>query len=159
MRALWALLVGFHVWLLAGHVSTGQLLEPERLFRWVIAAGLAAGLILLRRQGVAIFGRRAMVVWVLAGLLHVPAIANRLDSFDAPIAASLTELALVSVAVGSVCASSAGCPSPGPRLRAGQLSLSSSRLRPWRFRPAHCLISPPVRLRAPDLPRFHFSCQ
>jgi len=99
MRALWALLVGFHVWLLAGHVSTGQLLEPERLFRWVVAAGLAAGLILLRRQGVAIFGRRAMVVWVLAGLLHVPAIANRLDSFDAP-AASLTELALVSVAVG-----------------------------------------------------------
>jgi hypothetical protein len=100
MRALWALLVGFHVWLLAGHVSTGELLEPERLFRWVIAAGLAAGLILLRRQGVAIFGRRAMVVWVLAGLLHVPAIANRLDSFDAPIAASLSELALVSVAVG-----------------------------------------------------------
>ena len=100
MRALWALLVGFHVWLLAGHVSTGQLLEPERLFRWVVAAGLAAGLILLRRQGVAIFGRRAMVVWVLAGLLHVPAIANRLDSFDAPVAASLTELALVSVAVG-----------------------------------------------------------
>jgi hypothetical protein len=100
MRAVWALLVGFHVWLLAGHVSTGELLEPERLFRWVIAAGLAAGLILLRRQGVAIFGRRAMVVWVLAGLLHVPAIANRLDSFDAPIAASLSELALVSVAVG-----------------------------------------------------------
>ena len=100
MRALWALLVGFHVWLLAGHFSTGELLEPERLFRWVIAAGLAAGLILLRRQGVAIFGRRAMVVWVLAGLLHVPAIANRLDSFDAPTAASLTKLALVSVAVG-----------------------------------------------------------
>ena len=99
MRVAWGLLVGFHVWLLAGHLSTGQLLEPERLFRWVIAAGLAAGLILLRRQGAAIFGRRAMVVWVLAGLLHVPAIANRLDSFDAP-AASLTELALVSVAVG-----------------------------------------------------------
>ena len=102
MRVAGGLLVGFHVWLLAGHVSTGQLLEPERLFRWVLAAGLAAGIILLRRQGAALFGRRAMVVWILAGLLHVPAIANRLDSvdFDAPVAVALTELALVSVGVG-----------------------------------------------------------
>ena len=100
MRLAGALLVAFHVWLLAGSVSSGEFLEPERLFRWVIAAGLAAGIILLRRQGAALFGRRAMVVWLVAGLLHVPAIANRLDSFDAPVAASLTELALVSVAVG-----------------------------------------------------------
>jgi hypothetical protein len=100
MRGAGGLLVAFHVWLLAGHVSTGQLLEPERLFRWVIAAGLAAGIVLLHRQGAALFGRRAMIVWLLAGLLHVPAIASRLDSFDAPVAVSLTELALVSVAVG-----------------------------------------------------------
>lgn len=100
MRVAGGLLVAFHVWLLAGHVSSGQFLEPERLFRWVVAAGLAAGIIVLRRQGAALFGRRAMVVWMLAGLLHVPAIANRLDSFDAPVAASLTELTLVSVAVG-----------------------------------------------------------
>ena len=100
MRLVGALLVAFHVWLLAGSVSSGEFLEPERLFRWLFAAGLAAGIILLRRQGAAIFGRRAMVVWMLAGLLHVPAIVNRLDFFDAPVAASLTELALVSVAVG-----------------------------------------------------------
>jgi hypothetical protein len=100
MRVAGGLLVAFHVWLLAGHVSTGQLLEPERLFRWVIAAGLAAGIVMLRRRGAALFGRRAMVVWMLAGLLHVPAIASRLDSFDAPVAISLTELTLVSVAVG-----------------------------------------------------------
>jgi hypothetical protein len=100
MRLVGALLVAFHAWLLAGSVASGELFEPERLFRWLFAAGLAAGIILLRRQGAAIFGRRAMVVWVLAGLLHVPAIANRLDSFDAPVAVSLTEVALVSVAVG-----------------------------------------------------------
>ena len=101
-RWLWrlagAILIAFHVWLLAGSISTGQFFEPERLFRWVIAAGLAAGIVMLRRQGAAIFGRRALVVWMLAGLLHVPAIANRLDSFDAPAAVALTELTLVSVA-------------------------------------------------------------
>ena len=100
MRVAAGLLVGFHVWLLAGQVSSGQLLEPERLFRWAIAAGLAAGIILLRRQGAALFGRRALVVWLLAGMLHVPAIANRLDSFDTPVAVSLTQLTLVSVAAG-----------------------------------------------------------
>ena len=99
-RLAGSVLLAFHVWLLAGAVSSGQFLEPERLIRWVIAAGLAAGIYLLRRQGAAIFGRRALVVWMLAGLLHVPAIANHLDSFDAPAAAALTEIALVSVAVG-----------------------------------------------------------
>ena len=100
MRLVGALLVAFHVWLLAGDASSGELLEPERLFRWLIAVGLAAGIILLRRQGAALFGRRALVVWLLAGMLHVPAIANRLDSFDTPVAVSLTQLTLVSVAVG-----------------------------------------------------------
>lgn len=100
MRVAGGLLVAFHVWLLAGHVWTGQVLEPDRLFRWVIAAGLAAGIILLRRQGAALFSRRAVVVWLLAGMLHVPAIANRLDSFDTPVAVSLTQLTLVSVGVG-----------------------------------------------------------
>jgi hypothetical protein len=102
MRIAGGLLVAFHVWLLAGHLATGQFLEPERLFRWVITAGLAAGIILLRRQGATLFGRRALVVWLLAGMLHVPAIANRLDSvaFDTPVAISLTQLTLVSVAAG-----------------------------------------------------------
>ena len=86
MRLAGSVLVAFHVWLLADRVWSGQLLEPERLFRWLIAAGLAVGIVLLRRQGAAIFGRRALVVWMLAGLLHVPAIANRLDSFDTPAA-------------------------------------------------------------------------
>ena len=99
-RLAGAVLLAFHVWLFAGAVSTGQLLEPERLFRWLIAAGLAAGIVMLRRQGAAVFGRRALIVWMLAGLLHVPAIASRLDSFDAPAAVALTELTLVSLAAG-----------------------------------------------------------
>ena len=99
-RLAGAVLLAFHAWLFAGAVSSGQLFEPERLFRWLIAAGLAAGIVVLRRQGAAVFGRRALVVWLLAGLLHVPAIANRLDSFDAPAVVALTELTLVSVAAG-----------------------------------------------------------
>src|SRR6187549_900624 len=99
-RLAGAILIAFHVWLLAGSVSSGQFLEPERLIRWLIAAGLAAGIVILRRQGAAVFGRRALVVWMLAGLLHVPAVANRLDSFDAPAGVALTEIALLSVAVG-----------------------------------------------------------
>ena len=61
-RLAGAILIAFHVWLLAGSVSSGQFLEPERLIRWLIAAGLAAGIVILRRQGAAVFGRRALVV-------------------------------------------------------------------------------------------------
>ena len=71
----------FHVWLFAGQLWSGALSDPSIIFRWLVAAGLIAGLALLRRQGESlIFGRKAVAIWVLAALLHGPAFAARVDA-------------------------------------------------------------------------------
>ncbi|MGD9905947.1 MAG: hypothetical protein AB7U83_20950, partial [Vicinamibacterales bacterium] len=71
-------LVGlFHVWLLGNQLWTGQLAQFDVVLRWVVAAALVAGLVVLRRRGLSvIFGREAVAVWLLAALLHGPALAN-----------------------------------------------------------------------------------
>jgi len=80
-----ALLAAFHVWLLANQVWTGQLAQPDVLLRWLVAAGLVGGLAILGRRGQAVvFGRHAVAVWLLAALLHGPALANDLDGFATP---------------------------------------------------------------------------
>jgi len=72
----------FHVWLFAGQVWSGAISDPSLIFRWLIAAGLVGGLVILKQQGESItFGRKSVAIWVLAALLHGPAFAAR---FDAP---------------------------------------------------------------------------
>lgn len=70
-----ALLVAFHGWLLASQFADGRLVDPWVLFRWIVAAGLVAGLVAIRRQGSSIVSRKSVAIWVLAALLHGPAIA------------------------------------------------------------------------------------
>jgi len=78
-------LVVFHVWLLAGQVWSGAIGDPGLLVRWLVAAGLIAGLVVLRRQGESlVLSRKAVVMWVLAALLHGPALATRLDAAVQP---------------------------------------------------------------------------
>ena len=80
-----ALLAAFHVWLLANQVWTGHLAQPDVLLRWLVAAALVGGLAILGRRGQpVVFGRPAVAVWVLAALLHGPALANDLDGFATP---------------------------------------------------------------------------
>ena len=80
VSGLGALLALFHIWLFAGQIWSGRLADPGLLFRWLLAAGLIAALVSLRRQGAPLlFGRRAISVWLLAALLHGPALAARLD--------------------------------------------------------------------------------
>lgn len=98
-----AILVLFHVWLLGGQVWAGQLADPGRLLRWVGAVGLFAAIVALRRQGGSIvFGRKALVIWLLAGLLHGPALSDRIDALGVPalpgVAATLTQIAVASAA-------------------------------------------------------------
>ena len=69
------ILAGFHVWLLGQQAWTGQL-EYNASLRWLLAFGLVAGLVALRRQGAPIWGRRATALWVLAAVLHGPALAD-----------------------------------------------------------------------------------
>lgn len=94
-----AMLVAFHGWLFAAQVAAGRLEDPWLVFRWVIAAGLVAALAAIRRSGASAWSRQGIAVWVLAALLHGPAVAT--DSFSslAPpetVAASLLQQ-LVSV--------------------------------------------------------------
>jgi hypothetical protein len=85
VSGLGALLALFHIWLFAGQIWSGRLADPGLLFRWLLAAGLIAALVSLRRQGAPLlFGRRAISVWLLAALLHGPALAARLDDGFAP---------------------------------------------------------------------------
>jgi hypothetical protein len=75
-RSAGAALVGFHVWLLASQLATGELSsDPALLLRWAAALVLAGALFWLGREGNSLLSRRSVVVWLLAALLHAPAVA------------------------------------------------------------------------------------
>jgi hypothetical protein len=77
-----ALLAGFHLWLLGGQAWSGQLAEPDLLLRWLAAGALVGGLVWLRRRKLPLLlGRQAVAIWVLAALLHGPALADDLGGF------------------------------------------------------------------------------
>ena len=137
-----ALLAAFHVWLLANQMWTGHLTQPDVLLRWLVAGVLVGALAMLGRRGHAVvFGRRAVAVWLLAALLHGPALANDLDGFATPslpeasvtlapsILGSLLGLALVALAaVGAASVAhrsltSVSTPARGARGRSAASSL------------------------------------
>jgi hypothetical protein len=75
----------FHVWLFGRQAMEGALASPGLLLKWLAAFGLAAALVALRRKGVSLVrGRKAVAVWVLAALLHAPAIGERVSALDIP---------------------------------------------------------------------------
>jgi len=103
--ALGGLLVLFHAWLLATQVWDGQLAEPGLVLRWLVAAGLAAALDGLRRRGASMFwGRQAVAIWLLAALLHGPAMVARAGAHDSPALPEavtiLVQVAAASAALG-----------------------------------------------------------
>jgi hypothetical protein len=64
-------LVVFHVALFWSQAGDGRLLDPELAVRWAAGFGLTGLLVVLRRAGVPLlWGRRALIVWVLVALLH-----------------------------------------------------------------------------------------
>lgn len=71
------LLVVFHGWLFAGQILAGELADAAVILRWLAAAGLIAGLRQLHRSGSSVFfSRRGIALWLLAALLHGPAMAQ-----------------------------------------------------------------------------------
>jgi len=70
-----ATLVAFHGWLFAAQAAEGRLEDPWLVFRWLVALGLVAALAAVRHAGGSIWNRQGLAVWVLAALLHGPAIA------------------------------------------------------------------------------------
>lgn len=101
-----AALVGFHGWLFTAQVAAGRLEDPWLIFRWIAAAILIATLVAVRRGGESIFGRKNVAIWVLAALLHGPAIAsdlqNDFNSIALPetVATSVLQQLLTSAALG-----------------------------------------------------------
>jgi hypothetical protein len=71
-----ATLVLLHVAVLWDRVVHGRLTDPEIGLRWLGAVVLTAGLLVLRRLGIPLlWGRRALVFWLLVLLLHAGATA------------------------------------------------------------------------------------
>jgi hypothetical protein len=103
--ALGGLLVLFHLWLFGSQLWQGQLAELGPVLRWVMAAGLTAALAGLYRSGGSVVrGRRAVAIWLLAALLHAPAIAGDAQAPPAPAVAEavtvLVQITAASAALG-----------------------------------------------------------
>lgn len=75
-------LAAFHGWLFAGQVAAGQLDDPWLMFRWAAAIALIGALVAVRRGGDSIWGRKGVAIWVLAALLHGPAVAGKYEVAD-----------------------------------------------------------------------------
>lgn len=143
--AIGALLGAYHVWLLGHQATSGQLSDPATVLRWLVAAVLVSGLAWLWRRGESMLGRPAVAVWVLAALLHGPALANDLSGATPALpeavatvaqaaatvaAAGLLLLALVTIA--------AGLPVPAMAAFAAAPAMAASsrqRARQLRFLP------------------------
>jgi hypothetical protein len=117
-------LLFFHGWLLWERMSAGELLQPPVALRWAAALPLALAWIAHRRRGLSPFrGRRALVLWLLAALLHWHGGATTDDSVQPAWLIAAPVVSLVSVG----------------------LILTSSRIRPRRSPLAH------LRRILPDL--------
>jgi len=118
------LLALFHVWVFGSQLWTGQLADPGLIVRWLIAAGLVAAIVALRRGGESVFwGRKAVSIWLLAAVLHGPALA---DAGQAP----LSHPALPGVVTTLLQVATAGLLGVGLALAAAWLrTISTPRLR------------------------------
>lgn len=100
--AVVALIGAYHAWLFGDQAVSGQLTDPATGLRWLLAMLLVAGIVTLRRRSASMRSRPAIAVWVLAALLHGPAIANGVD-----VAPALPE-AVVAVATAAAAVAALG---------------------------------------------------
>jgi hypothetical protein len=99
-RGLAAALLASHGWLLAAQWQSGRLADPGVLLRWAAAIIVAAALTWVYRSGATLLSRKSVVIWLLAALLHAPAVASRIgaDLTALPEAAAQTAAAAVAAA-------------------------------------------------------------
>ena len=72
-------LAAFHGWLFVAQAAEGRLEDPWLIFRWVASASLIVALVALSRRGESVWGKKGIAIWVLAALLHGPAVAGTND--------------------------------------------------------------------------------
>ena len=80
----------FHGWIFAAQAAAGRLEDPWLIFRWAAAIALVGALIAVRRGGDSIWGRKGVAIWVLAALLHGPALAGKYEVSDVAVPESVT---------------------------------------------------------------------
>lgn len=133
----------FHGWLFAAQAAAGRLDDPWLIFRWAAAIALIGALIALRRGGDSIWGRKGVAIWVLAALLHGPAVAGKYAVTDVALPESVTTSVLQLVAAAAFAI--------GVWMLAGLLAArraSESALD--SYRPAFCLAGHPAAAIAPQ---------
>jgi hypothetical protein len=97
------LLAAFHVWLFAGQLWSGELGDFALISRWLIAAGLTAALFNLHRRGLSLVrGRHAVAVWLLAALLHGPALARDIEGVSPSMPEVVSTIVQTVTAVGAL---------------------------------------------------------
>jgi hypothetical protein len=97
-------LAGFHGYVFAAQAAAGRLEDPWLMLRWLAAATLVIALAALRRSGDSILGRKAIAIWVLAGLLHGPTVAGRFDADFTSLALPETVTSVLQLVSSSVLA-------------------------------------------------------
>lgn len=90
----------FHGWLFVSQAVAGRLGDPWVIFRWAAAIALVAALVAVHRRGHLLWGRRSVSIWLLAAMLHGPAIADTggFETFALPEAIAASVLQLVASA-------------------------------------------------------------
>lgn len=104
-RGFSALLISFHVWLLATQWQAGRLSDPGLLIRWAAALALVLSLRALYKSGASAFSRKSIVIWLLAALLHGPTVASRagvIVNFNALPEAAITAVLQTAAVAGAL---------------------------------------------------------
>ncbi len=97
-----AALALFHGWLFAAQAASGRLDDPWLIFRWAAAVALVGALIAVRRSGDSIWSRKGVAIWVLAALLHGPAVAGKYEVTDVALPETVATSVLQLLASGAL---------------------------------------------------------
>jgi hypothetical protein len=125
-----ALLVLFHLLLLAERIARASILDPATSLRWLGAAAALGLALVFRRTGSSLIaGRSGLVFWALVLLLHVGAGGSPLDPHRAPLVLLGTGLA-----AGALLALAAPAARRRRRIAIAVRSAVSRAVRPPRLR-------------------------
>ena len=140
----------FHVWLFWGQWQVGRLSDPLMAAKWAGSGLLLAALVVCHRRHASVFhGRRALVIWTLAAVVHVG--AGQPAHSGAPESSSAVLFVLPGMA-GAALLAAAGLLLAARRSRASAPRTLRPLVRAARASfPPSFLFAGPLGLRAPPV--------